>query len=114
MRFAGEQMRRIRLQKPATTRTGSGQRVIAWEDADEDPNPFAMVRDQRGAENYQSDKKTATLTKIFQLYKRDDLNEEWTILDEESGRRFDVARIHPMGNRKLDIEATWTQGQYND
>lgn len=114
MRFAGERMKRIRLQKPVTTRTGSGQETIDWQDADNDPNPFALVRDDRGDENYQADKKTAFERKFFQVHMRDDVDVTWTVLDDESGKRFDITRIFPIGARKLDIQASYTQGQYDD
>lgn len=114
MRFAGERMKRVRLQKPVEDKKPSGQVVISWEDADNDPNPFANVRDDRGDESFQADKKTAAISRFFQFHWREDVDETWTILDEEDGRRYDIERIFPIGRRKLDIKATWTQGQYNE
>ena len=115
MRFAGEKMQRIRLQKPVGDKDPeTGQVVESWADVDSDPNPWAKVRDQRGSELFQSDKKTARAVKIFQIHMRDDFDEEHTIVDELSGRRYDIQRIHRIGNRKLDVEAEWTQGKYDE
>ena len=105
-------MRRIRLQKPVTTRQGSGQPVITWQDADADPNPYAHVRNDRGDERYMADKKSAMVSRFFQVHMRNDVDETWTILDEEENRRYDIEQIFPIGRRKLDIKATWTQGQF--
>ena len=115
MRFAGERMKRIRIQKQVSDRDPkTGQSVNTWQDVDNDPNPWANVRDQRGNEIFQSDKKTAEKTRIFQVYMRSDVDETCTILEEDSGRRYDIENIHPIGARKLDLEATWTQGKYNE
>lgn len=113
MRFAGERMKRIWLQKPSNTRDEqTGQQIEGFTDADNDPNPWANVRDKRGAELFKSDKTTAELHRVFQVHARNDVNETWTILDDD--RRFDITAIHPIGARKLDIEATWTQGKYDE
>lgn len=115
MRFAGEQMKRIRIQKPVSTRdTKTGQMVSTYADVDNDPNPWAKYRDQRGSELFQSDKKTAQKTRIFQVHMRNDVDETCTILEEDSSRRYDIENIHPIGARKLDLEATWTQGKYDE
>lgn len=112
MRFAGERMKRIRLQKPVATRDDSGQPVVTWTDADSDPNPWANVRDKRGSEGFQADTLTAATIRIFQIHARDDVDETWTVYDEDAGRRYDITAIFPIGARKLDIETRWTQGQY--
>lgn len=114
MRFAGERMKRIRLQKPATTRDAVGQPVTTWADAASDPRPWAKERDKRGDEGFESDRKTAGITRIFQIHARDDIDETWTVYDEAAGRRYDITAIFPIGARKLDIETTWTQGQYEE
>jgi len=114
MRFAGENMRKVVLKRPVLTKDDTGQRIKTYEDAADDPNPWASVRDQRGAEGYQSDKKTASAVKIFQIYARSDIDESWIIVDQEEGRWYDIQRIHRIGRRKLDIEAEWTQGKYNE
>lgn len=110
MRFSGEQMQKIQLQQPVMTRSASGQPALTWKDADSDAYPYAHVRDNRGSEAFQADKKTAFNHRFFQIHRRTDLDETWTIVDE--GKRYDIIRIHHIGNRKLDIEAVWTQGQY--
>lgn len=112
MRFAGERMKRIRLQKPVSTRDDTGQYTVTWQDAENDPRPWAKERDNRGKEMFQSDKKTASINRIFQIYGRDDIDETWTVYDDSTGRRYDITAIFPIGARKLDIETTWTQGQY--
>lgn len=112
MRFAGERMKRIRLQKPVTTRGDSGQSIVTWKDALSNPNPWANVRDKRGTEGFQSDKKTAGVIRIFQVHWRTDIDETWTVYDEYDDRRYDITAIFPIGKRKLDLETTWTQGQY--
>ena len=106
-------MQKIRLQPPVVTRTDSGQPILKWKDADQDPNPYAHVRDNRGSEAFQADKKTAFNHKFFQIHRRTDIDETWTIVDQDEGKRYDIVRIHHIGNRKLDIEAVWTQGQYD-
>lgn len=114
MRFAGEWMQKIRLQKPVRSRDpNTGQITTEYADADADPNPYASVRDNRGSEAYQADQKVAINSKYFQIHVRDDINETWTIVDEDESRRYDIIRIHKIGNRKLDIEANWTDGQYD-
>lgn len=113
MRFAGERMKQIRLQRPVTDRQDSGQNVITWQDAEDDPTPWAHVRDDRGDERYQADKKSVIAVRFFQIHMRDDIDETWTILDEEENRRYDIESIFPIGRRKLDIKASYTQGQYD-
>lgn len=112
MRFAGERMKKITLKKPVTQRDSVGQVVTTYVDADNDPNLWADVRDSRGNEGYDSDKKTATLQRVFQIHWREDINEQWIIV--EDGRQFDIRAIHPIGRRKLDIESEWTQGKYDE
>ena len=112
MRFAGERMKRIRLQKPVFSRSGSGSVISSYADADTDPNPYAHVRDDRGDERYMANKKSAMVSRFFQVHMRNDVDETWTILDEEENRRYDIEQIFPIGRRKLDIKATWTQGQF--
>lgn len=113
MRFSGERMKRIRIQKPVKVRGNTGQVVNHFTDLDNDPNPWAHVRDDRGSETFQDEKKTATVVRFFQVHWRTDLNEKCTVVDEEDSRRYDIEQIFPIGKRKLDIKATWTDGQYD-
>lgn len=112
MRFGGEKMRKITIQQPAESRTASGQVQTTWEDIPNDPNPWSHIRDKRGRESFEAEKKTVDMLRVFQIYRRTDVNEQCTIVDQ--GKRFDIRAIYEVSGAKMDIEAEWTEGQYEN
>lgn len=110
---SGSMDRMIRLKKPEYVKDpDTGQQVEQFVDM----NPaqeWAQVQSDQGNELFQSDKKTATSRKKFKIHYREDVDEKCVI--EYNGRLYDIQRIQELQRRRgLLLQATWTQGKYNE
>lgn len=111
----GRMDRRITIQSPSSTRTDSGQMVDSWVNTFSfgDGNIWAMKHSQSRKEGYEAEKKTAQRNEVFVIRYFSEVNERCTILYD--GRRYDITGIEEIGRQEgLRIEATYTEGQYED
>lgn len=109
----GSMDRIIEIHHGVPVRTGSGQVTQRWESLPKRGKVWAAISTDKGAEQYQAEKKTPVQYNIFRIHYREDINATMTVLYQD--RRWDITSIQELRRRRgLLIYATWTQGQYED
>lgn len=103
--------RKITLMQPVeVSSTSGGMKFSGYEQIDNDPEPWAMVRNKLGSEVVQGDQITHVQQTVFTIRYRTDINLNVRIVHESKMYKiFSFAESGETRRRFLDITAEYDQ-----